>query len=142
MKRNLKVWLKAMVLVLMTCASDPMPLANPAWAAQETPLQQATPPAGSAPGYADVNRVITKHLCTVCHGGSEPRAGLSLDDYKSMMKGAKSGPVIIPGKPADSEIVRRLKGTSEPRMPSGGPPWLSDEEMSLIEEWIRAGAKP
>jgi hypothetical protein len=143
MKRSLKVWVGTIVLALMTGPGNFMPLANPAWAAQETPVQKATPPPpGSAPSYADVNQVIAKHLCTVCHGGAEPRAGLSLDDYKSMLKGSRRGPVIVPGNPANSEIVRRLKGTSEPRMPFNGPPWLSDDEVALIEQWIAAGAKP
>ena len=141
MKRNLKVLVGATALVLMTGAGNLMPLANPALAAQETPAQKAAPPAGSTPGYADVSQITAKYLCTVCHGGAEPRAGLSLDDYKSMMKGSKRGPVIVPGNPAGSEIVRRLKGASEPRMPFDGPPWLSDDEVTLIEQWIAAGAK-
>jgi hypothetical protein len=123
---------------------------SPSLAAQETPAPKTTSPdagdkkpqATSAPSYADITAIISKYHCTVCHGGADPRARLSLDDYKSMMKGSKSsGAVIIPGNPGKSELILRLKGLSEPRMPFTGPPWLSDAEIEMIERWIAAGAK-
>ncbi len=118
-------------------------------AAQDAPAQGANPTgarvssesAGQIPTYTDVATVMARYHCTVCHGGAEPRAGLSLDDHKSMMKGGKHGPVIVPGNPEESELIRRLKGTSEPRMPYTGPPWLSDAEVATIEQWIAAGAR-
>jgi hypothetical protein len=123
---------------------------SPSLAAQETPASKATSPdagdqkpkASSVPTYADITAIISKYHCTVCHGGTDPRAGLSLDDYRSMMKGSKNGgAVIIPGDPGKSEMILRLKGMSEPRMPFTGPPWLTDAEMETIERWIAAGAK-
>ncbi|HAA03114.1 MAG TPA: hypothetical protein DCZ69_14035 [Syntrophobacteraceae bacterium] len=94
----------------------------------------------AAPTYADVATIFSKYNCTVCHGESEPRAGLSLVDYKSVVRGGKHGSVIKAGDPDKSELVRRLKGTSEPRMPYTGPPWLSEDEVALIERWISSGA--
>jgi len=130
--------------VLTVALMDGPYLAAQVASAQTTnPADAATPAqnAGKAPAYADVAAVISKYHCTVCHGGTEPRAGLSLDDHKSMLKGSKRGPVIVPGNPANSEIILRLKGQSEPRMPFTGPPWLSDEEVATIERWIAAGAR-
>jgi uncharacterized membrane protein len=100
--------------------------------------------AGSSPdgaAFTDVAAVIDKYHCTVCHAGAEPRDGLRLDNYGNVMKGGKDGPVVVPGKPEKSELVLRVKGTREPRMPIAGPPWLSDEEVKTIESWISAGAK-
>ena len=93
-----------------------------------------------APTYAEVDAIFAKYHCTVCHGGADPRAGLNLESYARLLKGGKSGPVVIPGDPGKSELVRRLKGLSEPRMPYTGPPWLTDEETGTIEAWIAAGA--
>jgi hypothetical protein len=93
-----------------------------------------------APTYAEVDTVLAKYHCTVCHGGADPRAGLNLESYARLLKGGKSGPVVIPGEPGKSELLRRLKGLSEPRMPYTGPPWLTDEETGTIEAWIAAGA--
>lgn len=56
------------------------------------------------------------------------------------MKGSEDGPVVVGGKPGQSELMDRIKGISEPRMPLNGPPWLRDEEIALIEQWIDAGA--
>ena len=131
-------------LILMGVASRPGLLGSSEVAAQETSSPQASPSkaagqnpqVGSVPGYAEITEIISKYHCTVCHGGAEPRVGLSMDDYKSLMKGSKRGPVIIPGDSAKSELIRRFKGTSEPRMPFTGPPWLSDTEVVAIERWI------
>jgi hypothetical protein len=57
------------------------------------------------------------------------------------MAGSKDGPVIVPGSPDKSELVRRLKGISKPRMPKDGPPWLSEMQITVIEKWIAAGAR-
>jgi hypothetical protein len=149
MKRILIVVGCATGLILATGTSKLAPLDSQYLAAQEAPAQKASPPeaeaksqwAGTAPHYAAVSEIFAKYLCTVCHGGGEPRAGLSLDDQKSMMKGSKRGPVVVPGKPASSELIRRLKGQTEPRMPFTGPPWLSDVEVATIEQWISGGAK-
>ena len=92
------------------------------------------------PTYAQVDAIFAKYHCTVCHGGAEPRGGLNLESYAGLNKGGKNGPVLVPADPGKSELVRRLKGLSEPRMPYTGPPWLTDEETSTIEAWIVAGA--
>jgi hypothetical protein len=149
MKRILIVVGCAAGLILAMGTNKLVPLDSPYLAAQEAPAPKASPTeaeakarqAGTVPDYAAVSKIIAKHLCTVCHGGSEPRAGLSLDDHKSMMKGSKRGPVIVPGKPESSELIRRLNGQTEPRMPFTGPPWLSDDEVATIEQWISGGAK-
>jgi hypothetical protein len=149
MKRILVVVGCAAGLLLAPGTSKLVPLDRRYLAAQETSVPKASPPEAeakaqqvdAAPHYAAVSEIISKYLCTVCHGGGEPRAGLSLDDHKSMMKGSKRGPVVVPGKPASSELIRRLKGQTEPRMPFTGPPWLSEDEVATIEQWISAGAK-
>ena len=46
------------------------------------------------------------------------------------------------GDPAGSELIKRLKGTSLPRMPMNGPPYLADKDVALFERWIREGLPP
>jgi uncharacterized membrane protein len=149
MKRVLMVIVVTAGLVLTTGAGNMGPLDNSSLLSREALAQKGNPPdtgakfqqAVAAPSYAAVSEIVAKYHCAVCHGGSEPRAGLSLDDHKSLMKGSKRGPVVVPGNPSNSEIILRLQGISEPRMPFTGPPWLSDEEVATIEQWITAGAK-
>ncbi|TAG23911.1 MAG: hypothetical protein EAZ40_06715, partial [Rhodobacterales bacterium] len=45
-----------------------------------------------------------------------------------------------PGNPEMSEIWRRITGLSDPRMPFDGPPWLPEEDIRLIRDWIAQGA--
>lgn len=101
--------------------------------------QAGAPTSGGT--FTEVAAIMEKYHCTVCHAGAAPRDGLRLDSYDNVMKGSKGGPVVVPGKPEKSELVLRVNGRKEPRMPMAGPPWLSNDEIKTIESWIAAGAK-
>lgn len=88
--------------------------------------------------YADIAPIL-KDRCVVCHGGASPAVGLRLDSFDGVRAGGSKGPVAKSGDAAGSELVRRLKGESTPRMPMTGPPFLSDAEIALFERWIAAG---
>jgi hypothetical protein len=49
--------------------------------------------------------------------------------------------VVVPGAPEKSELVLRVNGSKEPRMPMSGPPWLNDQELKILESWIKTGAR-
>jgi hypothetical protein len=64
-----------------------------------------------------------------------------MNNFAAMLRGGDSGPPLVPGKPAESLIVQKLKGTaSGERMPAGGRPALADAEIAKIEKWIAEGA--
>lgn len=90
------------------------------------------------PTYADVAPVMGKH-CVVCHNGAAAPLGLRLDTLEGVRKGSSNGAVAKPGDVAGSELVRRIRGTSQPRMPLTGPPFLSEDEVAVVEGWIAAG---
>jgi uncharacterized membrane protein len=92
-----------------------------------------------AQSFAEVSAIL-RERCVVCHQGEAAPLGLRLDSRAALMKGSSRAPVVRPGDPAASEIVRRVRGESLPRMPLTGPPWLSDGEIATIEKWIAAGA--
>lgn len=102
--------------------------------------QQSDQPSTTPPSYSEVSAVLADS-CILCHAPPSPAGGLNLNSHAGLMKGGRSGPAVLPGDPDKSEIIRRLRGLSEPRMPMSGPPWLSDEKVMLIEQWIKAGAK-
>jgi len=95
----------------------------------------------AAPNYADVAAVFNQH-CVMCHAGPRPAYGLRLDSYENTMAGSRNGRMVVPGSPEKSELLKRIRGSSRPRMPMNGPPWLSDNDAKLIENWIAAGALP
>ena len=76
----------------------------------------------------------------MCHQGEAAPLGLRLESVDALLKGSRNGAVVKPGNPAGSELVRRLRGQSQPRMPLTGPPFLAEEEIAAIERWIAAGA--
>lgn len=116
----------------------------PAGDAAEVPV--TAPPPGAADGPVRYDHVapIFATRCAKCHaekglmGG--PPEGYRLTSYADTISTADRVRVV-PGLPAASELMRRVRGQSLPRMPFDGPPYLSDNEIDLIERWIADGAR-
>ncbi len=85
-------------------------------------------------------RPILVAQCVSCHGARSPAGGLRLDTHEAVMKGGVSGKAVIAGRPAQSLLLRRIKGLAKPQMPPGNP--MKSGDAAKIESWIRAGAKP
>ncbi len=81
---------------------------------------------------------IFQARCVMCHSVAAAERGLRLDSYAGAIAGSETGPVLIPGDPSSSELIRRLNGASRPRMPFLSRP-LNSEEIDLIGRWIVAG---
>ena len=98
-------------------------------------------PAGAQPKatFTEVSAILAER-CVVCHQGEAAPLGLRLDSHAALMRGSRRGPVVRPGDARASELVRRVRGESQPRMPLTGPPWLTDAEVATVEQWIAAGA--
>ena len=107
--------------------------------------------AQEAPTVARIDEAeIYKHLaqpvlqarCVSCHGSNAQKGGLRLDSVKAMIKGGETGPAIVPGRSAESEMVRRIwlpEGHEEVMPPRGKKP-LTVLEAELIRWWIDEGA--
>jgi hypothetical protein len=89
--------------------------------------------------------------CAMCHyqNAAAPIGiqigGLDLTTLGSLRRGGlhSQGTIAIPGRPDDSAIVQKLRGTYPygVRMPKSGPPYLSDAEIQLVVDWIAQGAQ-
>jgi mono/diheme cytochrome c family protein len=88
----------------------------------------------------DVLPILTQR-CGSCHGRSEPEAGLSFTGLAAATKELESGKrAIVPGKPDESELIRRVTSSDpDERMPSKGLP-LSTEQIDALRRWIAQGA--
>ena len=90
----------------------------------------------------DIRPILTKN-CTSCHGGVKEAGEISFIYREKALAPGKSGKIpIVPGKPAESEMVRRLRTTDPDEImpkPKHGPP-LPEKEIALIERWIAEGA--
>ena len=121
-------------------------LAVPAAEPSSPVVNQAT---ATPPLKVDFNHGVVPILaenCFKCHGpdAGQRKSGLRLDRREQALKPAESGKVaIVPGKPDDSELVRRIFSSDpDERMP---PPdsnkHLSDAQKQTLRNWIAAGAK-
>lgn len=97
--------------------------------------------AGSAdplrPDWGDVGAIFQKR-CINCHSRLGAAKGLRLDSYALAMAGSEGGVVLVAGDVTGSELVRRLRGESTPRMPFLSTP-LPEDEIDVIVRWILAG---
>jgi WD40 repeat protein len=89
--------------------------------------------------FRDV-RPILQRQCQGCHQPGVKSSGLDLTTFDSFAKGGKRGPAFHAGAPADSLILKYIKGEAQPVMPLGAPP-LSADQIASISAWIAAGAK-
>src|SRR6266853_6015346 len=86
----------------------------------------------------DVHPIMAEH-CFACHGGDKRSGGLSLRDYAEALKGGRSGPVIMPGRSADSLMMKRISATTSPMPPVDQR--LNSVEIATIRNWIDGGAR-
>ena len=91
----------------------------------------------------DIRPILATH-CLTCHGPDEStrEGGLRLDHLSGATQEADSGEfAIVPGKPNQSEMIRRTTLDEEDgeRMPPSGK-GLNEKERSLLKRWIQSGA--
>ncbi|EDY17966.1 Planctomycete cytochrome C [Chthoniobacter flavus Ellin428] len=82
---------------------------------------------------------IFKRHCIGCHSEQKKKGGLRLDDVAALLKGGKSGPLFVVGKPDDSELIDQVTG-DEPEMPQNDAP-LSRAKVKVLQDWIAQGGK-
>ena len=88
-------------------------------------------------------RAVFQARCVRCHGGMEKRGGLDLRTVASRLKGGKSGPALVPGKPEESLLYKRIVSGQMPpdKMAKDLAVELpTDAETDKIRAWIAAGA--
>src|SRR5579883_88444 len=99
----------------------------------------APPPRAAVDFASDVQPILAKH-CYTCHGPDKQRGGFRLDRKPDALRGGDSGTAIVPGKTAESLLLKKLTSTdAKERMPLGRDP-LSAEQIRTLSAWIEAGA--
>jgi hypothetical protein len=104
-------------------------------------------PLMNRPGKGDP----TGRGCKSCHYHTEAShngidlSGLDLGTLGLLRQGGGSSGrrIVVAGKPAESVILQSLLGryAYSNRMPKGGSPYWSDNEIQLVRQWITEGAK-
>jgi hypothetical protein len=102
---------------------------------------------GQSPAKVRFNRdirPIMSDTCFKCHGPGTREADLRLDVREDAIKETGSGVVpIVPGKPDESEAVRRVLSTDPDEImpPADSNKTLTAEQKSLIKAWVEQGAE-
>jgi hypothetical protein len=88
----------------------------------------------------DVRPILAKH-CFRCHGPDDKtrEGGLRLDDRDAAIRKK----ALVPGKPDDSELVKRIVSTDENEVmpPPAAKIPLSAKDKQVLREWVAAGAE-
>jgi hypothetical protein len=105
-------------------------LAGPARAAEPSPEQVEF--------FETKVRPLLADHCYQCHGAKKQMAGLRLDTADGFRKGTDEGPVVVPGDPAKSPMVRAVRREGDHPMPPKQP--LPAEAVAALTEWVKAGA--
>jgi len=89
-------------------------------------------------------RPILSENCIACHGPDDKgrKGKLRLDDEQDAKRDRKGDFVILPGKPEQSELIKRIESTDpDDVMP---PPkqhkTIAPAQVALLKEWIKQGA--
>jgi hypothetical protein len=83
-------------------------------------------------------RPVLAENCYSCHSDRKQKAGLRLDSRQSMLQGGESGPVLVPGHPEKSLLLKAVHYEGDLRMPPKGR--LPAEHVAALTAWIKQGA--
>ncbi len=143
MKRKPLMFAAGAALAVVTVAGVVLTSSDPAYC-QAAPKPQVQT-SQSKKSFRDDVLPIFVGRCVACHqpgGAGAQKSGLDLTSYTGLMKGTKFGPMVIPGDPESSNLMRLLDWRVSPeiRMPHGKKQ-LSTCDRNDIRAWIREGAK-
>ncbi len=75
--------------------------------------------------------------CSGCHvEARRAQGGLNMSSFAQMLRGGDSGSLWNTKEVDASLIVKKLRGQAGNRMPAGGKPPLSEQQIALFTSWI------
>ena len=109
----------------------------------DEPVMTLPPAATRKVDYDRDVRPIFASSCQGCHGPKKQKGGLVLHRKAAALAGGDDGPAILPGKSAESRLIRYVAGLDEdhPMPPEGSGKPLTPEQVGLLRAWIDQGAE-
>ncbi|OWK47071.1 PSD1 and planctomycete cytochrome C domain-containing protein [Fimbriiglobus ruber] len=111
-------------------------VAVPGFAAE--PAKSAQPSAEAIEFFEKKVRPVLAEHCLKCHGEKKQQAGLRLDTAEGMKKGTDEGPVVAPGDPDKSKLVKSVRRQGDFAMPPDKP--MPPEAVAVLSDWVKMGA--
>ncbi len=118
------------------------PLAAAPWKLDPQRFAKLPPLAAEVNVYTDLVTPILGAKCVSCHGPAKQNGRLRLDDLSVIQRGGHQGPVLSPGRVAESELIRviELPLTSDDHMPPIDHHQVTPVELAVLRYWIEHGA--
>ncbi|MBS1577196.1 MAG: hypothetical protein JST09_18005 [Bacteroidetes bacterium] len=109
---------------------------------KKTEVKKVLPVLDSVNVYTDIIQPLFNSKCISCHNKEKDKGGLDLTNIDSILKGGKSGNIIVVGNTEKSELIHRitLPPHSSKFMPADNRPPLTPIEIHFIKQWIATGA--
>ena len=84
-----------------------------------------------------IRPVLVEH-CYSCHSSDAKKikGDFRLDSRDALLKGGESGPAIVPGKAAESLLIKAVRYNTDIRMPPKGK--LPAAAIADLEAWSRS----
>lgn len=125
-------WRRSTLALLSLCAGL-LCTSEVSFAAQTQP-----DPAAVAFFESKVRPLFHEH-CVKCHGPEKQKGSLRLDSPAGILTGGKSGPLLVPGEPEKSLILKAVSYQDEQlQMPPKQP--LPPEAVEVLQRWVTQGA--
>ncbi|NNJ85860.1 MAG: hypothetical protein HKP20_01710 [Akkermansiaceae bacterium] len=92
--------------------------------------------------YSDIVHPILEAKCISCHGPKKQKSGLRMDSYAYLLEGGEETDCLVPGDTEKSAMIAylHLPLDDDLRMPPEGKKQLTEEEISILEWWVKIGA--
>lgn len=101
-------------------------------------LGQELPPAATVKVdfLKDIEPILSTK-CQKCHGPEKQKSEYRLDSREAAIKGGETGVAIVPGKSAESALIRYVAGLDpDIKMPPSKADALSAEQVGILRAWI------
>ncbi len=135
--RRIRPTLRKLVYrVLLVCSS--IGSVNARFAQADPPARKLPPPAAQSVNFTrDIAPILSKS-CHRCPGTKKQQGGLDLHVPERAFAGGDSGPAIVPGKSAESRLIRYVAGLEEEKTmpPEDAGDALSSAQIGLLRAWI------
>lgn len=92
--------------------------------------------------FEDAVVPILQAKCVSCHNQEKKKGDYLLGTHAEILAGGKTGPGVVPGNLATSELFRRISLPQDHKefMPTDGKTPLTEEQKAILEWWIETGA--
>ena len=101
-------------------------------------LLAAAPPVETVDFFEAKIRPLLAGKCFACHTDAK-LGGLRLDSRDAIIRGGKTGPAIVPGKPDQSLLIQAVSRRHE-RLKMPPTETLTEAQVADLVAWVKADA--